>query len=85
MSDVKVKETVHDQPDVSKVTPVYVPKCSTRSYTMDVTFINGYGEYQTRKGFWDDVDKLWRFASSGGRINYEVVKSEPIQETKQHY
>lgn len=85
MSNVKVNETVHDQPDVSKVTPVYVPKCGTRSYTLDVTFINGYGEYQTRKGFWDDVDKAWRFASSGDKIEYEVVKSEPIQETKQHY
>lgn len=82
---IHVKDTIHSQPDVSKVRPVYVPKNGTRSYTLNVVFINGQGKYQTKRGYWDDLDKCWRYASSADPIEYEVVKSEPIEETKQHY
>lgn len=82
---IKVNETIHDQPDVSKVRPVYVPANSTRSYTVQVTFINDRGKYQQTAGYWDDIEKCWRHESNGYQIQYEVVKSDPLPETEKHY
>jgi len=36
---MKVIDNPWNQPDVSEVTPVYVPDCGTRSYTMGIVFL----------------------------------------------
>lgn len=74
-----------EQPDIKEVTPVYVPNNGTRSYVVDVVFINGYGRYQTMPGCWNDIDKRWEYASNNEEIEYEVVKTEARPETKTHY
>lgn len=81
---VKVKDSPQEQPDVSKVTPVYVPVNSIRSPLLDVTIINGQGKYQVVKGAWNDLEKRWEY-ESGLPIEYEVVKTDPITGTEDHY
>lgn len=73
-----------NQPDVSEINPVYVPKNSTRSYLVNIVFINGYGRYQETPGYWDAVEKLWRRAS-GVLLDKEVVKTKKLPETIRHY
>lgn len=77
---VKTIDNPWNQPDVSKVTPVYVPKNGTRSYKMDIVFIKN-GQYRTVCGYWDDIDKCWRYASSGEKISYEIVRTKPNPDT----
>ena len=81
---MKVKDNPWNQPDVSEVTPVYVPNCGTRSYTMDIVFMKD-GSYSRTAGYFDDIDKCWRYASSGDRINYEIVRTEPNEDTIKHF
>lgn len=81
---MKVKETEFDSPDVSEINPVYVPQNATRSYTVEATFINGYGRYQQSPAYWDAVEKLWRY-TNGEPIQHEVVKTDEIQETIKHF
>ena len=80
---MKVIENPWNQPDVSDVTPVYVPKCGTRSYTMDIIFLKN-NRYMTTQGYWDDLDKCWRHCN-GEQIEYEIVRTEPNEDTIKHF
>lgn len=80
---VKVKEKPWNQPDVSKVTPVYVPSNGTRSYTMDIVFMKD-GKYRRTQGYFDDIDKCWR-KCNGNKIDYEIVRTEPNEDTVKHF
>lgn len=73
---MKVNETIFDQPDVSQITPVFVPHNATRSGNYELVYINDYGRYQSTTAYWCDIEKVWCKTSSGEPINHEIVRHD---------
>lgn len=83
---VQVKDTPFEQPDVSKIDPVHVPMNHTASYPVKLIYTDEYERYRHCIAYWDAIDKCWRYQPSGLQVDYgEAVRTEPIDETKQHY
>lgn len=86
MSNVKVKESVHDQPDVSRIDPVHVPVNHTSSFPVKLVYTDEQDRYRHCIACWDGIDKCWRYQSNRTKVEYnEAIRTEPIEETKQHY
>ena len=72
---IEIKEDAFTQPDVSRVTPVFVPHNATRSGNYDLVYVNDYGRYERAVAYWCDIDKTWK-RTSGEAIKNEIVRHD---------
>jgi len=46
---------------------------------MGIVFLKD-GYYRRTQGYWDDIDKCWRY-HNGEKITYEIVRTKPNEDT----